>query len=476
MGSGAAHCRGVAVKILVFIDHDIICRHFIMSGAMAPLVAAADVRFVFPESGGKRVKLDPAGLPLGAPFERIPVDDKRLQTWRWRLFADQLKWRPGVHERAIRRQRRTALGWKATLMLRLAGLPVFSQVFQWMTQRRLDAHPASELASLMERERPNVVFHPTVLEGGFINDIVFECARRGVPCVLAMNSWDNPSTKRAVVGAPDYLLVWGPQTRDHAIRFIKIAADRVVSFGAAQFDIYREKPRIDRARFCAQHGIDASRRIVLFAGSNAQTDEFGALMALDQAIETGRLANTAIVYRPHPWGDGGRGGDRFAKGKFRHVVIDCNMRGYIDALGRGDPGLTLPDYRDTHDLLSAVDAVISPLSTMLLEAMLHGLPIMVFAPEGEAGSKILANNLPMLHFREFLELPDMTVARSTEGLVTLIPRITDPVGGPALGGRLRIAAEWFVTPFSRPWKERIVTFLKDCVTSRPELAQGRRKS
>lgn len=460
------------MKVLVFIDHDIICRHFILSGALAPLVAAADVRFVFPESGGKRVTLDPAGLPLGAPFERIPVDNKRLQTWRWRLFADQLKWRTGVHERAIRRQRRAALGWKATLLLRLAGLPLFSQVFQWITQRRLDAHPAGELASLIERERPDVVFHPTVLEGSFINDIVFECARRDVPCVLAMNSWDNPSTKRAVVGAPDRLLVWGPQTRDHAIRFIKIAPERVISFGAAQFDIYREKPRIDRARFCMQHGIDPRRRIVLFAGSNVQTDEFAALMVLDQAIEAGRLANIAIVYRPHPWGGGGRGGDRFAKGNFRHVVIDYNMRGYIDALGRGDPGITLPDYRDTHDLLSAIDAVVSPLSTILLEAMLHGLPVMVFAPEGKAGSKSLANNLPMLHFREFLKLPDMTVARSAEGLVTLMPRIMDPVSGPVLGRRLKVAAEWFVTPFSRPWKERILPFLKDCATSRLERAQA----
>ena len=67
------------MKVLVFIDHDIICRHFVTSGALAPLVAAADVRFVFPAEGGKRVTLDPASLPLGAPFERLPIDARRVQ-------------------------------------------------------------------------------------------------------------------------------------------------------------------------------------------------------------------------------------------------------------------------------------------------------------------------------------------------------------------------------------------------------------
>ena len=370
------------MKVLVFIDHDIICRHFILSGALAPLVEAADVRFVFPV-GGKRFTLDPASLPLGAPFEFVPVDDIRLQTWRWRLFADQLKWRPGRHERAIRRLRQFTLGWKAAILLRFAALPLFSQVFHWHTERRLEAHPALALADLMARERPDIVLHPTVLEGSFINDVVFECRKNGIPCVLAMNSWDNPSTKRAVVGKPDYLLVWGPQTREHAIRFIGAAPDRVISFGAAQFDVFRAKPRIDRATFRARHGIEPGRRVVLFAGSNAQTDEFAALTALDGAIEEGRLGDIAVVYRPHPWGGGGRDGSRLATAKFRHVVVDRTMRAYIEALGRGDQRITLPDYRDTHDLLCAVDAVVSPLSTILLEGMLHGLPVAVFAAGGD---------------------------------------------------------------------------------------------
>jgi hypothetical protein len=434
------------------------------------LVEAADVRFIFPE-GSKRFTLEPAGLPLGAPYETLPIDDIRLQTWRWRLFADQLKWRPGKHERAIRRLRQFTLGWKAALLLRFAGLPIFAQAFHWHTERRLNAHPQLALVDLMAREKPDIVLHPTVLDGGFINDVVLECRKSGVPCVLAMNSWDNPSTKRAMVGKPDYLLVWGPQTREHAIRFIRGAPDRAIPFGAAQFDIFRTKPRVDRVAFCAQHGIDPERRVMLFAGSNAQTDEFSALTALDQAVEEGRLDNIAIVYRPHPWGGGGRDGSRLATAKFRHVVVDHTMRAYIETLGRRDQGITLPDYRDTHDLLCAVDGVISPLSTILLEGMLHGLPVAVFAPDGADGKKLLANTLPLLHFDEFLKLPGMPVARSIDELIALMPGIADPVRGPALGASLQKHAEWFVSPFDRPWKQRIVDFLIACTiaSSRTKL-------
>ena len=55
------------MKVLVFLEHDIICRHFVMSGALRPLVEQAEVRFVFPDDGGKRVeRTDAAELGLDA--------------------------------------------------------------------------------------------------------------------------------------------------------------------------------------------------------------------------------------------------------------------------------------------------------------------------------------------------------------------------------------------------------------------------
>ncbi len=133
-------------------------------------------------------------------------------------------------------------------------------------------------------------------------------------------------------------------------------------------------------------------------------------------------------------------------------------------------GITLPDYRDTHDLLSVVDVVISPLSTILLEAALHAKPVVVYAPRGPEGSTVLATNLPMLHFADFLAIEQVAFADRIEALVELLPRLVDPLNGPAIGEKLAVAAARFVTPFERPWRERLVDFLHGTV----DLADRRR--
>ena len=102
--------------------------------------------------------------------------------------------------------------------------------------------------------------------------------------------------------------------------------------------------------------------------------------------------------------------------------------------------------------------------------MLHGLPVAVFAAAGAGGSQMLANNLPMLHFDEFLTLPDMPVAHSVEELIAVMPRIADLTDGPELGKRLKKEAGWFTSSFDRPWNQRIVEFLTGCVA-----ASGRAK-
>ncbi len=448
------------MKVLVFIDHDIICRHFVLNGALSVLAKQADLRFVFPDDGGKRMKLDPAALALGAPFERLPIEAARQQAWRWLLYADQLRPRRGAHEAAIRHVRWQTLGWKAALLLTLGGFAPGSLVLRRVVERRLAKQPNRALAALFEREQPDIVLHPTVLDGVFVNDLVLECRTRRIPLVLAMNSWDNPSTKRAVVGQPDWLLAWGPQTAEHAIRFMRIDPKRVVPFGAAQFDVYREPARIDRASFCEAHGIDPGRRIILFAGANAQMDEFAVLQALDSALASQRLDNISIVYRPHPWGGGGRGGARLANARFKNIAIDRTMRDYLTRVATQGYNISLPDYRDTHDLLCAVDGVISPMSTILIEAALHGKPVAAYLPTGVETSDILANSGSLLHFKDFLALSEVLQPRNIEALIGSIAILADPVEGPIRGARLKAAADEFVTPFDRLWRERIVTFIE----------------
>jgi CDP-glycerol glycerophosphotransferase (TagB/SpsB family) len=174
----------------------------------------------------------------------------------------------------------------------------------------------------------------------------------------------------------------------------------------------------------------------------------------------------SFVYRPHPWGGGGRDGARLARAKFDHVVVDRNMRAYLDAIAAGNKHMSLPDYRDTHDLLSAIDGVISPMSTILLEAALHAKPVVAYTPAGADGSEHLANSLPMLHFADFLKLPEIGHASTADDLIKATSQMADAREGAKRGVEFQRAASHFVAPFERAWRDRLVDFLRDDVLAK----------
>jgi CDP-glycerol glycerophosphotransferase (TagB/SpsB family) len=282
----------------------------------------------------------------------------------------------------------------------------------------------------------------------------------GIPTVAIMNSWDNPSTKRTVVDRPDWVLVWGPQTQAHALRYMKIPVERAVPFGAAQFEVYDRPARVTRDEFCRQHGIDPSKQILLYAGSSKGSDEFEHLRMIEAAIDDGQLKNLAVVYRPHPWGDGGYKGERLLDYPWRHVALEKSMRGYLEKVKTGSKDKFLADYADTHDVLSSVDAVVSPLSTIILEAALHGKPVLCFMPEQKEGSSFdLQKRLP--HFEDLYRSPVVLVAHGETALVSKLSEVVGHIGDADFAAALRRDCNHFVAEFDKPFSQRFVRFVND---------------
>jgi hypothetical protein len=462
------------VKSLVFIEHDIIIRHFVHSRAFCDLAARHELKFVFPQPGYKRVRLDVAEQGLCAPYRHMTVHEARLGIWKKLLILDQMRWRSGRHFAVMRHFRRQAIGSKATAIYAPLAVPGLHRLARRWFMARLAGMPNRELDALLDEERPDVIIHPCVLDGAFLNDLTVAAKDRGTPFVVIMNSWDNPSTKQAMAGWPDYLLVWGEQTRRHAIDFIGMPSDRVIPFGAAQFEVYRSAPSVSREEFCRVHGINPSNRILLYAGSSKETNEFEHLVAIDEAAAAGRLGHTSVVYRPHPWGQGGRGGERILGYPWKNVRIESSMRGYLERVRAGEKDPSYPDYRHTHDVLSSVDAVVSPLSTILLEAALHGKPALCFLPddEREAGHFQLA--APMIHFEGMYAMPEFLKARGRAELLPQLESLLSVVGDAGFAARLKEACAYFVESRDTPYGERLVRFIEETIL-RPGQAGAQRK-
>ena len=84
-------------------------------------------------------------------------------------------------------------------------------------------------------------------------------------------------------------------------------------------------------------------------------------MLIDKAIERGDFRDLTVVYRPHPWGNGGKGGERILEHSWKNVRIESTMLTYLKQVSIGNDSMSYPDYQDTHDVLSSVDIIISPL-------------------------------------------------------------------------------------------------------------------
>lgn len=77
-----------------------------------------------------------------------------------------------------------------------------------------------------------------------------------VPSYFLIDNWDNLSSKALYMKLPDYMGVWGQQTKLHAISIQKMSEENVHVLGSARFCPYE--------RNSATHSEGNERNFILF--------------------------------------------------------------------------------------------------------------------------------------------------------------------------------------------------------------------
>ena len=398
-------------KVFVFIDYDILIRHFVLNGTFREVEREHDVTYVFHQDStspkkGIYVDVDKLGLKR---VLRCEVPRKRMGSW-FKLFAVTVLHRQmGTANFAPRRERLASQvegGWWRTWIMAFLALPLIYPVYRYFWLRKQGVW--QPLEAFLRQHRPDIVLMPSLLAGYFINDLVIAARRQGIPTVVMMNSWDNPSQKAVVTAQPDRLVVWGEQTRRHAEEFMGVDPDRVEMFGAAQFQVYRRPVTEGDAELRAMFGVPPGLPIVLYGGVSKSVDESRHLKLIDDAIEDGRIEPCHVLYRPHPWRahltDGEK--DFFALG-LRHVTMDPHMADYYRRVANNpDPAMDMADYDVTRRLMALISCMVTSLSTLMLEVIMHGKPVLMFFPQRDMETKFGAFNmitLRLAHFQGFFE-------------------------------------------------------------------------
>tara|TARA_A100001015_G_scaffold172187_1_gene191343 strand:- start:1113 stop:2522 length:1410 start_codon:yes stop_codon:yes gene_type:complete len=418
-------------KILIFVDSDVVIRHFIENETFSLLGQDNEVKIIYPDEGYKRIN---NYREVECEFEKINVriPEKRALIWKRKLFLDQLSITNGGAgeikdlKKEIRIFRKKTLGKKTAILYSIFALPIIKSIVNHIFDNQLNKMQPLELKHLLEKEQPDLILHPSTFDGYFINDVINLGKKHRIPSVLLMNSWDNPVAKRTVLEIPDAVVVWGPQSRKYSESLMKIPSNQVYEFGAAQFEIFKDSPSETREEFSKEYNIGSEKKILLYAGSSKGNQESLHLEWLDESIKNQTVQEVVIIYKPHPYGIDKDQAEKILNKKYDHVIIEKKSKALLSALAKETHhGFFRTSYANTHNILSNCDAVVSPLSTIIIEAGLHRKPAMCFIPIEEDEGSIWESMRKQMHFRDLINCPEVVVAKSQSEFIPKIKLLLD---------------------------------------------------
>lgn len=215
----------------------------------------------------------------------------------------------------------------------------------------------------------------TGLKDPMYEDLVRFGQARKIPVFAITQNWDNVNFK-PIFERPDLLGVWGMQGYYVARLVHGFGPARLIPIGAARMDIYfAPLPEPTAAR---RHlGLPRGKRILLFAGAGPPFDEAFVIDRLNAAISSGELPSDVLVlYKPHP--------RRSRTAPAKEKPLDFACLDHVKVVPPTGPGSV--SVNEMPILLRAVDAVISPYSTLLLEGALCGRPCLAMAYDDPAHS------------------------------------------------------------------------------------------
>jgi len=261
------------------------------------------------------------------------------------------------------RQKKPAIGLRRLDQLVLAS--IIRLRLSWLARQVLkvilDA-TAPDLSAELRGSRALLCF-------GSAKDIVFDdlvkSARKlSIPVIMVPLNWDN-ATSKPYIERPGLILTWGTQTSElseslHGVRSLPL--------GSPRFEFYKSFGVPSQRAAKEKLGLRCDLRYVMFAGAGFPFVEFETLRILTDALEKHGLSDVRIVYRPHPYSWKGFSKSSLGPELAERVVFDPSL----ELFGKDD----MEQYAY---VLPAISALVTPFSTIAVEAAFHRVPALCIA-------------------------------------------------------------------------------------------------
>ena len=225
-----------------------------------------------------------------------------------------------------------------------------------------------DMKRYIESFMPDLVIFPSSAYDPIGSDLTLLGSKMGFSTLFLIDNWDNISGKSVMWTLPDYLGVWGQQSKDLAVKIHKMNPENITNIGTPRFEKYFSRTLDDDTSPYAFPYI-------LLCGCAEPFDEITALKLLDKEIDENKdtYGDLKVVYRPHPGRQRRMCFDSFKEEQFDNVILDRQSTDYYNQKKHKgyQPAL---DYYPA--LLKSARLVIAPLTTMIMESLVCGTKVL----------------------------------------------------------------------------------------------------
>ncbi len=181
-------------------------------------------------------------------------------------------------------------------------------------------HTNKDISRIIQKLKPDLIIIPNSGYDKLFFQSIVESKKNNIKTFAIIDNWDNLSTKSIMAEHPNFIGVWGEQSKQHAIQIQNFKSEQCKIVGSARYQEYFDLRNKDlKSHFNFNY--------ILFLGTSWNWNEEEVIKTLDNIISENIFLKNKykIIYRPHPFRQG-----KTVPMKLKNVIYDPEILEIIE--------------------------------------------------------------------------------------------------------------------------------------------------
>jgi hypothetical protein len=285
-------------------------------------------------------------------------------------------------------------------------LNFFFKFFFSFIFKRLDIIVAFYFKKLIFKKiKPDLIVFPYQSDEIYFGSIL-STVKTKIPFMGLVDNWDNLSSKSNLDVLPDFISVWGNQTKNHAIKYQGFKSRQIFVLGTPRYDnFFKSRNKKIKSNFKFKY--------ILFLESFFCYNNVEELKILDELLNNNLLyKNYKIIYRPHPWQK--KHSIDVEKLNLKSVIIDPQVKkNYLNKNFHTDFQPSLKYYPS---LIKNAEIVITGPTSMLIESTIFHKKILLLGHKNFSDITYFDQLKHFVHLKDVEKLSNLIVCKNLKDL------------------------------------------------------------